>query len=701
MVNAASAPSYWYDDFEAQINKSVLVENPVVGLVGQFSSEYHEGGTTYLLSSDGSNIIMYTSSDGLTVDGGPSTILDNGGALKWDQTIYLAPRVWKEDHTIDGHTYHYMMIYGAYNGGNYTTVGVQTGLAMADDIIGPWVKYSANPIVTNINTTWGVGAEPWGLIKSGNTYYLWVNNLHNNMGTMQRNLTIATSTDLMSWTLIRDGPIFNAQSFCPFTVKYDGKFYVMVIHQVSATDYAQLDMYESGDPTFIKRSYVGTVYFTPRYNNTYAGDSDTPHAVVDDITNTVSDNFRVYHASINQTTDVWQTGLFTLSMSDALANKILPEPYVNTLITKTTSQIDLYNADVAHSGTKSAKIPVNALAEHLKFDVHQNNGSIDLWFQQTNNGILYLYLYNNRSEDTTFYLLKLKLSNGAVAYNNGTTADISLGSGLYTYNAWYNLKITYNGTTATYTASLYNSTGALKTTVTTDYMSSKHAQAEYLDLYRSANPTGIFYLDDINITNEVNSYVEPETPPSFTITTDHTTIQESDTTITLTVTKNASKNQTYNVTIATTAGTASSPDDYTALNEVLSFNNTTNSQTVVLSIKYAPYTNLSSKSFMVELSNPTGNATLGEPHNLTIVLNYTGAQSSNRETKSSIITLIIIVILSIAAMIIGAGAMIKDAIEKGKMQEALYYSIGLIVFLMVIGLIFGDQISIMIRTFGI
>jgi uncharacterized membrane protein YidH (DUF202 family) len=104
---------------------------------------------------------------------------------------------------------------------------------------------------------------------------------------------------------------------------------------------------------------------------------------------------------------------------------------------------------------------------------------------------------------------------------------------------------------------------------------------------------------------------------------------------------------------------------------------------------------------MVELSNPTGNATLGEPHNLTIVLNYTGAQSSNRETKSSIITLIIIVILSIAAMIIGAGAMIKDAIEKGKMQEALYYSIGLIVFLMVIGLIFGDQISIMIKTFGI
>jgi lysophospholipase L1-like esterase len=201
-------------------------------------------------------------------------------------------------------------------------------------------------------------------------------------------------------------------------------------------------------------------------------------------------------------------------------------------------------------------------------------------------------------------------------------------------------------------------------------------------------------LDTINPT-------EFEAPPSFTLSASSTSVQETNTTIILTVTKNKTTSGTYNVTIATVTGTASSPADYTAINSVLSFDNATNIQTVVLSIKYAPYTNLSSKSFMVELSNPTGNATLGEPHNLTIVLNYTGAQSSNRETKSSIITLIIIVILSIAAMIIGAGAMIKDAIEKGKMQEALYYSIGLIVFLMVIGLIFGDQISIMIRTFGI
>jgi lysophospholipase L1-like esterase len=188
---------------------------------------------------------------------------------------------------------------------------------------------------------------------------------------------------------------------------------------------------------------------------------------------------------------------------------------------------------------------------------------------------------------------------------------------------------------------------------------------------------------------------------TFTITASSTSIAEADTTITLTITKNGITDYTESVDLATADGSALAGSDYEAISETVVFTSAEQTKNVLLSIKYAPYTNLTSKSFMVELSNPTGNATLGEPHNLTIVLNYTGAQSSNRETKSSIITLIIIVILSIAAMIIGAGAMIKDAIEKGKMQEALYYSIGLIVFLMVIGLIFGDQISIMIRTFGI
>jgi hypothetical protein len=120
-------------------------------------------------------------------------------------------------------------------------------------------------------------------------------------------------------------------------------------------------------------------------------------------------------------------------------------------------------------------------------------------------------------------------------------------------------------------------------------------------------------LDTINPT-------EFEAPPSFTLSASSTSVQETNTTIILTVTKNKTTSGTYNVTIATVTGTASSPADYTAINSVLSFDNATNIQTVVLSIKENSHTT-SPKTFTVALSSPTGNATLGTPYSITIQIN--------------------------------------------------------------------------------
>jgi peptidoglycan/xylan/chitin deacetylase (PgdA/CDA1 family) len=117
---------------------------------------------------------------------------------------------------------------------------------------------------------------------------------------------------------------------------------------------------------------------------------------------------------------------------------------------------------------------------------------------------------------------------------------------------------------------------------------------------------------------------------TYTISSSQTSVTEADTTITLTITRTPADeyygypNTTVNIT--TTANTASSPEDYTALSEMLTFTNDgALTQTAVLSIK-DNVNNKPPKTFTVALSNPTGNATLGSPSSveITIVNQFVG-----------------------------------------------------------------------------
>jgi hypothetical protein len=104
---------------------------------------------------------------------------------------------------------------------------------------------------------------------------------------------------------------------------------------------------------------------------------------------------------------------------------------------------------------------------------------------------------------------------------------------------------------------------------------------------------------------------------AYTLSASQTTINEADTTITLTISKTTCDfNSSVNLT--TINGTALSEVDFIGLNENISFNWSEDSKTVVLSIKDNVNDTSAIKYFYVTLSNPTNGAILGAPNNITI-----------------------------------------------------------------------------------
>jgi hypothetical protein len=138
--------------------------------------------------------------------------------------------------------------------------------------------------------------------------------------------------------------------------------------------------------------------------------------------------------------------------------------------------------------------------------------------------------------------------------------------------------------------------------------------------YAKNNGLHVYTMDEIT----------PDPGTEYTISANKTTVTESDTQIQLTATRTALNGflgflPNSSVNIATVPGTASSPGDYTALNTVITLNES-GTQTTVLSIKYN-VDNKPPKTFTVALSNPTGNATLGSPSSveITIVNQFVGS----------------------------------------------------------------------------
>ena len=131
-------------------------------LSGYADSVVVKNGSTYFLyaqlsANEGIGVVaVFTSSDGITWTQQSANCLTLGGAGDWDSTSvdpFFAI-------TVQGGTF-----YGLYLGCKAGQTYFSTGLATSTDGI-TWTKYVSNPVLT--------GGNLCGLVKSGSTYYSWL-----------------------------------------------------------------------------------------------------------------------------------------------------------------------------------------------------------------------------------------------------------------------------------------------------------------------------------------------------------------------------------------------------------------------------------------------------------------------------------------------------------------------------------------------
>jgi len=270
------------------------------GSVLKVGSTYHMY-YHYLVSSV-SVIGHATSTDGKTwtKDTANNPVLEKG-ASGWDRTDVGVPMVWKE-----GTTW-YMM----YRGKPANSGGDAVGLATSTDGVS-WTKSGSNPVIEDSQ-----GAEVWGVIKVGSTYYAYFEGT----GGTGREIGVATSTNLTSWTKDANNPILTTGRFCPFAFKHENFYYLIVPHYTYDDAHVEFELYRDSSPTFYPatREYLGVILNTSSSdwdNNTL----DTPFILTDDINRNSLDltggDVWLYYAGRGDT--VWQEGLLISSRTRGL-----------------------------------------------------------------------------------------------------------------------------------------------------------------------------------------------------------------------------------------------------------------------------------------------------------------------------------------------------------------------------------------------
>jgi len=223
-------------------------------------------------------------------------VIPLGASGEWDSGRMWCPMVWFENGE-------YKMLYSADRGAR----PIKVGLATSPDGIN-WTKYAGNPVLSPSQAWEGDENEGWGLIKVGNTYYLWYGRV-----APTRAYGLATSTDLKSWTKDPNNPIFDGNRFCPDVFKVGDYYYILIPHYTSGTDYSNIELYRCRNPTFYpdEREYLGVAlpYGQGAWNSL---DQDTPWVLADDITkssfNVTNNRIYIYHAG-NDMANTWHTGL--------------------------------------------------------------------------------------------------------------------------------------------------------------------------------------------------------------------------------------------------------------------------------------------------------------------------------------------------------------------------------------------------------
>jgi hypothetical protein len=192
----------------------------------------------------GRKVYRMRSSDGIT---GWKDSPDDKAVLKGESgTRYemgvTCPTVWKE-----GDLYH--MIFSGLDKDNKW----RAFYAKSKDGASDWsVQNNDRPIIdTGGLCRWDHNsAEPTGVIKVGNRYYCWYNNIDCN-GAKSRQMGLATTSNLqVEWEKDTKNPIFKDGRFCPSPIKYGGKYYLFVCHFDGSTRKSEIELYSCDNPMF-------------------------------------------------------------------------------------------------------------------------------------------------------------------------------------------------------------------------------------------------------------------------------------------------------------------------------------------------------------------------------------------------------------------------------------------------------------------
>jgi hypothetical protein len=228
------------------LTKNILT-NPFLN--GYFGSIVYNSISDYIFYyclTDGSAIKRATSDDGQnwTITG--TVLTPIAGVID----VCMA---WKESGT-------YYMLYRSNEWGGNQSIGLATS---SDGIT--WNKSGSNPILTNTDIgAWCTGnIDPWGIIKVGAIYYLWINDVSE----VPRQTGLATSTDLINWTMNPSNPIFDNGRYCVTPIKYIDKYYLFVPYTPEGNVVGaypikyRIEIYRNTSPTFLsgEREYLGNI----------------------------------------------------------------------------------------------------------------------------------------------------------------------------------------------------------------------------------------------------------------------------------------------------------------------------------------------------------------------------------------------------------------------------------------------------------
>ena len=287
---------------------SPIFEKHISGkqMVGSFGSVVYVNDNSYMAYHGEGNTTMgraiqrRSSNDGITWSAA-TTIID-AGTGKWAG----CPFAWKE-----GDNW-YML----YRSNEYGST-IDICLATSNDGLS-WNKSASNPVIdkTDVGAWVTSHLDPWGVIKVGDIYYLMLNDT----GEYPRQTGVATSTDLINWTMNLANPIFDNNRFCSDVFKYKDKYYAVITYSLYAAENKyypkahRFELYRDDAPTFLpnSREFLGNIMFngdSGEWDSTYL---DTPCFVTKTIERDTfpHDKLWIYYTGALTSTD-WGMGLAT------------------------------------------------------------------------------------------------------------------------------------------------------------------------------------------------------------------------------------------------------------------------------------------------------------------------------------------------------------------------------------------------------